>query len=78
MGRKTAVEVMAARYSASQALEATDQGKMWRKFLHSDDERISLDAWKYLNDRVHGKPAQAMDVSMDTKVQVIKRVVCDL
>lgn len=54
---------MAARYTASQVMDRLDINAMWSKFLNSDDERISLDAWKYLNDRVHGKPAQAVDMT---------------
>ncbi len=30
------------------------------RFLESTDDRVALDAWKYLSDRVHGKPAQSM------------------
>jgi hypothetical protein len=38
---------------------------MWRRFLESPDERIAFDAWKYLNDRVYGKPPQSMRLGSD-------------
>jgi hypothetical protein len=62
-GRPSSAEVLAHRASAAEVLQGIDQQRMWTKFLYSEDERVSLDAWKYLNDRVHGKPAQAVDMT---------------
>jgi len=42
-----------------------DAPAYWGKYLNSHDERISLDAWKYLNDRAYGKAQQAVTVSGD-------------
>lgn len=62
-GRPASATTLAARFTAKQVLETIDQAAMWESFLKSDDERIKLDAWKYLNDRVHGKPAQSVDMT---------------
>jgi hypothetical protein len=62
-------------------LQEIDQQRMWTKFLYSEDERVSLDAWKYLNDRVHGKPKQAVENTGPNGGPLelaLKRVVTDL
>jgi hypothetical protein len=33
------------------------------KLVESKDERVSLDAMKYLSDRLFGKPRQAIDLN---------------
>jgi hypothetical protein len=43
---------------AHAALSACNQIELWGKLLKSKDERISLDALKYLSDRAYGKAAQ--------------------
>jgi hypothetical protein len=35
----------------------------WKSFIESDDERIALDATKYLTDRLYGKVSQAVEHS---------------
>src|SRR5271170_3674906 len=35
----------------------------WKSLVNSDDERVSLDAIKYLTDRIFGKASQALAVS---------------
>ncbi len=78
-GRPPSAETLAARFSAAQVLEQCDQKRMWERFLHSDDERIAFDAWKYLNDRVHGKPVQAVGGAKEQIEFVLSRhVVCDV
>lgn len=80
-GRPTSAEVLARRASAAEVLQEIDQQRMWTKFLYSEDERVSLDAWKYLNDRVHGKPKQAVENTGPNGGPLelaLKRVVTDL
>lgn len=79
-GRPAKVETLAARFTAKQVLDNVDQQRMWRRFLDSEDEKVSLDAWKYLNDRVHGKPKQAVEnTGADGgPIEIVKRVVADL
>ena len=67
---------MAARFTAKQVLETLNQNEIWLSFLNSDDEKIKLEAWKYLNDRVHGRPQQALDIKAD--IDLTKRVLADL
>jgi hypothetical protein len=58
-----------------------DQQRMWLRFLESSDDRVALDASKYLNDRVHGKPKQAMQMAGEEGGPIefkVTRVVCDL
>lgn len=75
-GRPPSKATLASRFTAAEVLERVDQQAMWKKFLESKDQRVSLDAWKYLNDRVHGKPAQAMDVT--SKGDSIKAILIDI
>jgi hypothetical protein len=41
------------------------QETKWKSFLESDDQRIALDATKYLTDRLFGKSPQSMRLSGD-------------
>jgi hypothetical protein len=75
-GRPASATTLASRYTAAQVLDRVHAENMWLRYLNSEDERISLDAWKYLNDRVHGKPAQAVD--MTTKGESIAQVIVNL
>jgi hypothetical protein len=45
----------------------------WKSFLESEDERIALDATKYLTDRLFGKPTQALTHSSDTDAPLVVR-----
>jgi hypothetical protein len=38
----------------------------WKSFIESDDERIALDATKYLTDRLYGKAPQSLDLNHDS------------
>jgi hypothetical protein len=49
----------------------------WKSFIESDDERIALDATKYLTDRLYGKAAHSLDLTHSGEL-AIKRVVADL
>ena len=48
----------------------------WKSFLQSSDEKIRLDATKYIDDRLYGKAVQQTDLRHD--IEIIKRVVSDL
>ncbi len=50
----------------------------WESLANSKDERVSLDAMKYLSDRLYGKPVQALDNKHSGEFEVIKRVISDL
>jgi len=49
----------------------------WKSFIDSDDERIALDATKYLTDRLYGKAAHSLDLTHSGEV-AIRRVIADL
>lgn len=76
-GRPTDIEIAAKRYTAKQYLDTLNSQEQWKKHIESDDPNVSLKAWMYLNDRVYGKPKQAVDLAGDLGIG-IKRVVSDL
>lgn len=46
----------------------------WKSLVESDDERISLEAIKYLTDRLYGKAAQAINLEQpDGPLEVVVR-----
>jgi hypothetical protein len=49
----------------------------WKSFIESDDQRIALDATKYLTDRLYGKAPQSLDLNHSGEV-AIKRVIADV
>lgn len=62
-GRKSnAVKMLEAGFAAP-FFGPDVQERQWRKFLNSEDEKIALDATKYLTDRVYGKAKQAVEVT---------------
>lgn len=54
--KKAAVDI------AARALAAVDQLAIWKQLLKSADEKIRIEALKYLTDRAHGRPAQAINL----------------
>lgn len=42
---------------------ALEQEKFWKSMLACEDDRIKLDAGKYLTDRLYGKASQAVALS---------------
>ena len=78
-GRKTnAVKALAAGFVAD-FFGLGEQEKLWKSMLTSDDEKIRLDAGKYLTDRLYGKAPQAVDLTHGGEIDVtIKRVLMDL
>ncbi|HEY5330876.1 MAG TPA: hypothetical protein VIJ79_13395 [Acidobacteriaceae bacterium] len=60
-GRKSkASKLIEAGFVASW-FTAEFQEIKWKSFLDSEDERIALDATKYLSDRLYGKASQALE-----------------
>ncbi|MGC1781147.1 MAG: hypothetical protein WA708_01360 [Acidobacteriaceae bacterium] len=58
----------------------------WKSLVGSEDERIALDAIKYLTDRLYGKAPQSLDLNHnnDQPIELVvrrigpKRVISDL
>ena len=51
------------------------QQQRWNKLAASEDERISLDAMKYLTDRLYGKPRLQLDMDHQQNSPIEFRVV---
>jgi len=76
-GRKSnASKLIEAGFVASW-FTAEFQEIKWKSLVNSDDERIALDATKYLTDRLYGKAAHSLDLT-HTGELAIKRVIADL
>jgi hypothetical protein len=61
---------------AAQALASIDQAKAWKELIQSKDERIRLEALKYLSDRAYGKASQSVNLQGDgNDLRVIVEVV---
>lgn len=74
-GRKTnKVKALAAGFVA-EYFDLKEQEKLWKSMLKSDDEKIRLDAGKYLTDRLYGKPAQAVDMTSKGESLITKLIV---
>jgi hypothetical protein len=74
-GRPTNAQLLAKRLTPKEYLDGRDSTSMWNRYLDSEDDKVSLDCWKYLHDRVMGKPAQSLDLNHGGEIEVIKRVV---
>jgi hypothetical protein len=69
-GRKSnASKLLAAGFVAPWFTTGFQETK-WKSFLESDDEKIVLDAMKYLTDRLFGKPAQSVDLNHSGEINV--------
>lgn len=69
-GRKSnATRLLEAGFACAY-FDALEQEKLWKSMLSSEDEKIRLDAGKYLTDRLYGKPAQAVDMNMSGELNV--------
>lgn len=49
--------------TAEEILAQVDETSVWNQLIQSEDERIKLDALKYLTDRRDGKAPQALYLS---------------
>lgn len=62
-GRKPKAEkLLIAGFSAPWFTPEFQKTK-WQELVASDDDRIAIDAMKYLTDRIHGRAKQQMEVS---------------
>lgn len=77
-GRKSNKVRAAAREFCCDYFGPEHQKRQWQSLLASEDERIRLDAAKYLTDRMYGKPAQQGELKVSGDLELIKRVVADL
>ena len=48
--------------TAAMILAVVDEQSKWLQFIESDDERVALDAMKFLTQMRDGRPKQAVDV----------------
>lgn len=75
-GRKSkAVKLVEAGFVAAY-WSLLEQEKFWKSMLKSEDERIKLDAGKYLTDRLYGKAPQSVD--MTSKGESIAQIIVNL
>jgi hypothetical protein len=49
--------------TAAEILERADERRLWYRLLRSDDDRIVLDAMKFLVSMRDGRPAQQINVT---------------
>jgi hypothetical protein len=69
-GRKSnASKLMEAGFVANW-FTAEFQRIKWESLVNSKDERVSLDAMKYLSDRLFGKPHQAVDLNHSGEIDL--------
>ena len=62
-GRKSNAEKLLQAGFVAPWFTVDFQETKWKSFVASDDEKIALDAMKYLTDRIHGKAKQAIEQS---------------
>lgn len=62
-GRKSNASRMIEAGFVAPWFTAEFQEFKWKSFLESDDQRIALDAAKYLTDRLFGKASQSVDMN---------------
>lgn len=62
-GRKPNAVKRMLSTQASGLLSIEDEKRLWNQFLESEDENIALKAFLAWNDRVYGKPKQAVEHS---------------
>jgi hypothetical protein len=62
-GRKVGAKTLILKDMSAEILAAANPRAIWTRLLESKDERIVLEAAKYLSNRIHGMPTQATTVS---------------
>jgi hypothetical protein len=75
-GRKSKATKLLEAGFAAPFFDEKEQQRHWKSLLASDDEKVRMDAVKYLTDRLYGKAPQSLD--LNHKGEVISRVVSDL
>lgn len=74
-GRKSKAQKLVEAGFVCTHFGAAEQEAFWKSMLKSTDERIKLDAGKYLTDRLYGKPAQAVDMTSKGESLITKLIV---
>ena len=64
-GREAGSTAAIRRVSAEAILAEHDPQKAWNRFLNSENDKIALDAWKFLWEHVHGKAKQPIEGQMN-------------
>jgi hypothetical protein len=59
-GRPPKPKVTVKKASAETILAAVDEKELWTELLNSDNEKIRLEALRYLTDRRDGKPCESV------------------
>ena len=67
-GRKPKAQKLLEAGFVANWFSAEFQEIKWRKLVESEDEKIQLDAMKYLTDRLYGKATQPVDVNGELKL----------
>lgn len=67
-GRKSKAEKLLKAGFVANWFTAEFQEIKWKKLVNSDDEKIQLEAMKYLTDRLYGKATQPLDVTGELKL----------
>lgn len=60
-GRKPKPKVVVRKVVAETILASIDEIKAWKRLLKSPDDRIALEALKYLTNRRDGMPPQSIE-----------------
>ena len=67
--KSKAEKILLAGFNADWFTPALQRTK-WTEFLNSTDQKIALDAAKYLSDRVFGKAHQTVDTTLNGELQL--------
>jgi hypothetical protein len=61
------------KVTAAMVLAAVDEQSKWLEFIESDDERVALDAMKFLTQMRDGRPKQQINVEDDKAREAAER-----
>lgn len=62
-GRKKGAKALILKDMSAEILASANPRAIWTRLLDSKDQRIVLEAAKYLTDRIHGKPTQPSTIA---------------
>jgi hypothetical protein len=71
-GRKVGAKTLILKDMSAEILAAANPRAIWTRLLESKDERIVLEAAKYLSNRIHGMPTQAISGDSDGSPIIIQ------
>lgn len=66
-GRKKAAKTLITKDFALQILSGIDINSKWNEFLNSKDQKVALEAAKYLSNRAFGMPQSNVQLSGDSE-----------